>query len=86
MPGDLTELFTWTELDPIEGEGTVACVVPFLVKIGISAPVPLVTRSRAIAYGPFADVAQLHHTKTGHRVRLVRWSVRETLQDLTVNN
>lgn len=74
---DLIELYTWTEVD-VEGEGTIACVVRGMEYLGM---INLVTRSRAIAEGPFAAAAKLHHERTGHRVRLVCWNNRIDLRD-----
>lgn len=73
---NLTELFTWVEEDPVNGEGTIACMIPGLKELGV---VTLVTRNRKIAEGPFRFAAELHARGSGHRVTLVRWSSREDL-------
>jgi hypothetical protein len=79
-PGkDLTEIYTWTEVDPDGGEGTILALVPAMPRLG---PVNLVTRSRAIAEGPLREVALKHQRASGHRVRLVRWTHREDLEEL----
>jgi hypothetical protein len=76
---DITELFTWTEVDPEDGEGTILALVPALPGFG---PINLVTRSRTIAEGPMREVAIGHARATGHRVRLVRWTGRQDLEEL----
>jgi hypothetical protein len=71
---DLSELYTWTETDPRGGEGTIVAIVPGMGSVN------LITRKREIAEGAFLEVAWKHHKASGHRVRLVRWTKREDLQ------
>jgi hypothetical protein len=75
---DMTEIFTWTETDDAEdGEGTIlAITLPGFL------PLNLITRNRAIAEGLMRKVALDHHERTGHRVRLVRWTAREDVEEL----
>jgi hypothetical protein len=75
---DLTELYTWTEVDPETGEGTICIILKGLEHLG---PVTLQARKREIA-DEMGKVAELHHRRTGHKVRLVRWTAREDLVTL----
>jgi hypothetical protein len=79
MPQRTDALYTWTEVDPRGGEGTIAAIVPALPHLGM---VPLVTRNREIAEGPMRDAAVAHQRASGHTVRLVRWTAREDLEEL----
>ena len=76
---DIDVLYTWTEVDPEGGEGTILALAPALPGFG---PVNLVTRSREVAEGPMREIAIGHQRASGHRVRLVRWTHREDLEEL----
>lgn len=75
---DLTEIYAWTEVDEDGAEGTICVVMPGM-RMG---PITLVTRKRSIAEGPMQTAAEYHHQVSGHKVRLVRWTVREDLVTL----
>lgn len=74
---DLTEIYTWTEVDEEGGEGTICVMMPGM-RMG---PITLLTRRRAVAEGPMRTAAEFHHQATGHRVRLVRWTRRENIEE-----
>jgi hypothetical protein len=78
MADDLQEYFMWLEIDPNGGEGAIAIAMP---EVG-NALVALIARNRQIAEGPMRKLAVAHQKASGHRVRLVRWSQREDLEEL----
>lgn len=76
---DIEAIYTWTEIDDKGDEGTMACVVPEMPQLGIMI---MMTRRLDLAEGPFRRAADLHRERTGHKVRLVKWTNRETIVTL----
>jgi hypothetical protein len=78
MSKDLTQIFIWTEVDHRDdAEGVIAVISPLMPGV-----FPLMTRRRDIAEGAFAELAEEHRKRTGHRVRLVHWTAREDVREL----
>jgi hypothetical protein len=74
-----TELYIWTHTDKNGREGTICMMVS---RGSAHGPLALVTRNRAMAEGPMRKAAEEHRRASGHRVRLIRWTKSEDLEDL----
>lgn len=74
---DMEAIYAWTEVDPISGEGVIAAIMPFLNnKIGNLQSRRLEVTKKML------PLAEAHRARTGHEVRLVKFTRAETLETL----
>lgn len=68
------DLYVWQVFDHDDRWGIVAAAI-----LELAGLTPLVTRNRAMAEGPFAELASSHRKVTGRPVRLARYALAEVI-------
>ncbi|HJU20515.1 MAG TPA: hypothetical protein VJ770_29025 [Stellaceae bacterium] len=72
---DVSEVWVWTAIDD-RGEET------FIVAQGVDGEPFILQRSQRAVAEAMRPAAEEHRRNTGHRIRLVRFSRAETVEDL----
>jgi hypothetical protein len=73
----LTEYYMWTEIDDKGEEGSIVAMVPDMPLVN---SLNLIHRKEYIVKGIMRTIAINHSKATGHEVRLIKWTLPETIE------